>query len=216
MARVGLFLDTAFGFPAVLLTPVLAVVTLYWIVVAIGLADTEMLDAADADGSPVGASAVLERMRLGKAPVTVEITVLVLSAWFVSMMGGIVTSLLTSPGSALSWALGAVVLVIAVVAAWALTSGLVMAVQRFLPRRGGSSQRDLVGRTCVIRVGEAGESFGQAEITTESGATVVIPVRTIGGEVLPVGSTALVFERSDEQDVFLVTGFDPSLDPGRP
>lgn len=210
-----LFLSTAFGFPAVLLTPALLVAVVYWIVVAVGLADTGTLDSADADGDPVGASAVLERVGLGRAPVTVEITALVLSAWFVSMMGGIVTSLLTTPGSPLAWALGAVVLVIAVIAAWAFTSGAVLAVQRFLPRRRGSSKHELVGRTCVIRIGAAHEGFGHAEITTAGGASITIPVRTIGGEVLPPGSTALIFDHSGELDAFLVTRFDPALDPGQ-
>ncbi|MFL1378418.1 DUF1449 domain-containing protein [Nocardiopsis protaetiae] len=210
----GLFLSTAFGFPTVLLTPMLLVIVVYWIVVAVGLADTEMLDSVDADGDPVGAGAVLGRVGLGRAPVTVEITLLVLSAWFVSMMGGIVTSLL-NPDGALLWALGAVVLVIAVVAAWAFTSGTVMAVQRFLPKPKGSSRNELVGRTCVIRIGAADEGFGHAEITTASGAAITIPVRTIGGEVLPLGSTALIFDHSDEQDVFLVTRFDAALDPGQ-
>lgn len=214
MIRVGLFLSTAFGFPTVLFTPMLLVIVLYWIVVAVGLADTDVLDSADSDGDPAGASAVMGRVGLGRAPVTVEITVLVLSAWFVSMMGGIVTSLLT-PDGALLWALGAVVLVIAVVAAWAFTSGAVMAVQRFLPKGKGSSKHELVGRTCVIRIGSANEGFGHAEITTAGGASITIPVRTIGGEVLPSGSTALIFDHSDDRDVFLVTRFDPALDPGQ-
>ncbi|CAL9503168.1 hypothetical protein SUDANB121_03497 [Nocardiopsis dassonvillei] len=211
----GLFLSTAFGFPTVLLTPMLLVVVVYWIVVAVGLADTEMLDSVDSDGDPVGASAVLGRVGLGRAPVTVEITMLVLSAWFVSMMGGIMAGVLTTSGSALAWALGAVVLVIAVIAAWAFTSGTVMAVQRFLPRRRGSSRSELVGRTCVIRIGAADEGFGHAELTTAGGASITIPVRTIGGEVLPPGSTALIFDHSDDRNVFLVTRFDPALDPGQ-
>ena len=209
-----LFLDTAFGFPAVLFTPMLLVIVVHWIVVAAGLLDTDSLDSVDSDGAPAGVSAALGRVGLGKAPVTVEITVLVLSAWFVSMMGGIVASLLT-PEGALFWALGAVVLVIAVVAAWAVTSGTAMALHRFLPGRKDSSEHELVGRTCVIRIGEANEGFGHAEITTAGGAAITIPVRTIGGEVLPTGSTALIFDHSDERDVFLVTRFDPALDPGR-
>ncbi|MDE3723088.1 DUF1449 family protein [Nocardiopsis sp. N85] len=211
----GLFLGTALGFPTVLLTPMLLVIVVYWIIAAVGLADAEALDSVDAEGDPVGASAVMGRLGLGKAPVTVEITMLVLSAWFVSMMGGIVASLFTTPGSAPAWALGAVVLLIAVIAAWAFTSGAVMALQRFLPKPKGSSKRELVGRTCVIRIGTASETFGHAEILTAGGASITIPVRTIGGESLPSGSTALIFDHSDEQDVFLVTRFDPALDPGR-
>ncbi len=140
---------------------------------------------------------------------------LVSVAWFVSMMGSIVTSLVGTTSTPLLYALGAVVLLIALVAAWAVTSGLVMGLQRFLPKRGGGSKHELVGRTCLIRIGEAHETFGQAEITTAGGAAISIPVRTTGGEVLPVGSTALIFDHQQEDDVFLVTAFDPALDPGQ-
>lgn len=211
----GLFLSTAFGFPTVLLTPLLIVVAAYWVFVVIGAADLDLLDGVDADGDTVGLSAVMSRVGLGRIPVTVALSVLVCVAWFVSMLGSIMTGLLDTTSTPLLLALGAVVLLIAIVAAWAVTSGLVMSVQRFLPERGGTSKHELVGRTCVIRIGEATEGFGQAEITTTGGASISIPVRTIGGEVLPLGSTALIFEHRDEDDVFLVTHLDPALDPGR-
>ncbi|WP_017569548.1 hypothetical protein [Nocardiopsis halotolerans] len=237
-----LFLSTAFGFPTVVFTPLLIVVVAYWLLVVAGATDSEVLDSVDADGDAVGLSALMGRVGLGgtapKAsveggdpsraqrptgdggrragvPVTVALSMMIGVAWFVSMMGGIMTSLLDITSTPLLIALGLVVLVIALVAAWAVTSGLVMSVQRFLPKRRGDSKHELVGRTCVIRIGEASEGFGQAEITTAGGASISIPVRTTGGEVLPVGSTALIFDHSAEDDVFLVTHFDAALDPGQ-
>lgn len=236
----GMFLDTAFGFPTVLFTPLLIVVAVYWLLVAVGATDSDALDSVDDSGEAAGLSALMSRVGLGgtapKAsggspslaqrptgdggrragvPATVALSSLVCVAWFVSMMGSIMTSLLHTTSTPLLIALGLVVLVIALVAAWAVTSGLVMSVQRFLPSRTSGSKNELVGRTCVIRIGEANEGFGQAEITTAGGASISIPVRTTGGEVLPVGSTALIFDHSAEQDVFLVTHFDAALDPGQ-
>ncbi|MFD6948780.1 hypothetical protein A6A08_15005 [Nocardiopsis sp. TSRI0078] len=211
----GLFLSTAFGFPTVLFTPLLIVVALYWVFAVVGATDSEVLDSVDDSGDAAGLSALMSRVGLGRVPVTVALSMLVCVAWFVSMLGSIVTSLLGTTSTPLLIALGAVVLLIAVVAAWAVTSGLVMSVQRFLPKRRGDSKHELVGRTCTIRIGEASEGFGQAEITTAGGAAISIPVRTTGGEVLPVGSTALIFEHSSEDDVFLVTHFDAALDPGQ-
>ncbi|MEU0240251.1 DUF1449 domain-containing protein [Nocardiopsis sp. NPDC006198] len=212
----GLFLDTALGFPTVLLTPALVVVAGYWLFVAVGAADLDLLDGVDADGDAVGLSAFMGRVGLGRVPVTVALTALVCVAWFVSMIGGIMTNLLDTASTPLLLVLGAVVLLIALVAAWAVTSGLVMSLQRFLPRRTEDSKHELVGRTCVIRIGDADGSFGRAEITTAGGASISIPVRTTGGEVLPLGSTALIFDHSPEGDVFLVTHFDAALDPDRP
>ncbi|GAA1460183.1 YqiJ family protein [Nocardiopsis exhalans] len=211
----GVFLGTAFGFPTVLFTPLLIVVLGYWIFVVVGAADTEMLDSVNADGDAAGLSAVLSKAGLGRVPVTVALTMLICVAWFVSMMGSILTTLIEITSTPLLYALGAVVLLIALVAAWAVTSGVVMGFQRFLPKRRGDSKHELVGRTCVIRIGEAREDFGQAEITTAGGAAISIPVRTTSGEVLPLGSTALIFDHSPGDDVFLVTAFDAALDPGQ-
>ncbi|WP_017603060.1 OB-fold-containig protein [Nocardiopsis alkaliphila] len=211
-----LFLSTAFGFPTVLFTPMLIVVLGYWIFVIVGAADTELLDSVDGDGEATGLSALVSRVGLGRVPVTVTLSMLIGAAWFVSMLGSIMTSLIDSTSTPLWWALGAVVLLIALVAAWAVTSGVVMAFQRFSPERGSDSEHELVGRTCLIRIGEAKEDFGQAEITTTGGAAISIPVRTTGGEVLAVGSTALIFEHSQKDGIFLVTAFDPALDPDRP
>ena len=211
-----LFLSTAFGFPTVLFTPMLIVVLGYWIFVVVGAADTETLDSVDSGGDAAGLSAVLSKAGLGRVPVTVALTMLICVAWFVSMMGSIVTSLIGTTSTPMLWALGAVVLLIALVAAWAVTSGVVMGFQRFLPQRKGDSKHELVGRTCLIRIGEAREDFGQAEITTAGGAAISIPVRTTGGEVLSVGSTALIFDHDAADDLFLVTAFDPALDPGQP
>ncbi|GAB3743541.1 DUF1449 domain-containing protein [Nocardiopsis nanhaiensis] len=211
----SLFLSTAFGFPTVLFTPMLIVVLGYWIFVIVGAAETEMLDSVDADGDAAGLSAVLSRAGLGRVPVTVALTMLICVAWFVSMMGSILASLIDTSSTPLLYALGAVVLVIALVAAWAVTSGVVMGFQRFLPGRKSESKHELVGRTCIIRIGEAHEDFGQAEITTAGGAAITIPVRTTSGEVLPLGSTALIFDHNRDNDVFLVTAFDAALDPGQ-
>ncbi|MCK9872165.1 OB-fold-containig protein [Nocardiopsis dassonvillei] len=211
----GMFLDTAFGFPTVLFTPLLVVVAVYWLLVSVGATGSDALDSVDDSGEAAGLSSLMSRVGLGRVPVTVALSSLVCVAWFVSMMGSIMTSLLHTTSTPLLIALGLVVLLIALVAAWAVTSGLVMSVQRFLPSRSSGSKNELVGRTCVIRIGEANEGFGQAEITTAGGAAISIPVRTTGGEVLPVGSTALIFDHSAEQDVFLVTYFDAALDPGQ-
>ena len=211
----GLFLSTAFGFPTVLFTPLLIVVALYWLFVAFGATDSEMLDGVDTDGDAVGLSSLMSKAGLGRVPVTVALTMLVFVSWFVSMMGSILTSLLDTTSTPLLITLGVVVLLIALVAAWAITSGLVMGLSRFLPKNRKDSKHELVGRTCVIRIGEATESFGQAEITTAGGAAISIPVRTTGGEVLSLGSTALIFDHVGEDDVFLVTHFDAALDPGQ-
>ncbi|MER6626240.1 DUF1449 domain-containing protein, partial [Streptomyces sp. NPDC000931] len=90
----GVFLSAAFGFPTVLFTPMLVVVLGYWILVIVGASDTELLDSVDSEGDAVGLSAFLRRAGLGRVPVTVALSLLICVAWFVSMMGSILTTLI--------------------------------------------------------------------------------------------------------------------------
>ena len=211
----SLFLSTAFGFPTVLLTPLLIVVALYWLFVALGAADSEMLDGTDEAGEALGLSAVMGRLGLGRVPVTVALTMLIFVAWFVSMMGSILTSLIDTTSTPLLITLGVVVLLIALVVAWAVTSGLVMGMSRFLPKNRQDSKHELVGRTCVIRIGEDHRQFRAGRDHHGRRRGHLHPVRTTGGETLPLGSTALIFDHDGEDDVFLVTHFDTALDPGQ-
>src|SRR5699024_2330986 len=140
----------AFVFPTLMLTTLLIVVAHYWLFVALGAADSEMLDGTDEAEEALGLSAVMGRLGLGRVPVTVALTMLIFVAWFVSMMGSILTSLIDTTSTPLLITLGVVVLLIALVVAWAITSGLVMGVSRFLPKNRKDSKHELVGRTCVI------------------------------------------------------------------
>src|SRR5699024_10353209 len=174
----SLFLSTAFGFPTVLLTPLLIVVALYWLFVALGAADSEMLDGTDEAGEALGLSAGLGRRGLGKVPVTVALTMLIFVAWFVSMMGSILTSLIDTTSTPLLITLGVVVLCIALVVASAGARGLVMVMSHFLAKSRQDSKHERVGRTCVLRAAEPTDSSGPAEIATAGGGAISNAVRT--------------------------------------
>ncbi|ASU82065.1 DUF1449 domain-containing protein [Nocardiopsis gilva YIM 90087] len=212
----GEFISTAFGFPTALFSFMLLVVFAYWIFVVLGAVGMDALDVdvdADAD-SAGGLSGLLSATGLSGVPVTVVLSLLITLSWFATLVGTVLLDLNEASTPALI-GLGLVVLVAAVLFAWLVTSGVVMGLRRFLPGdEPGAARTDFVGTTCVIRTGRADEAFGQAEITAANGTASIVQVRTIGGEALTSGDTGLVFDYDADNEVYLVTPFDRSLDPG--
>ncbi|QBI52077.1 DUF1449 domain-containing protein [Streptomonospora litoralis] len=207
-------LEASLSFPTVLFSFLLLVVFGYWLFVVLGAVDTDILDAdLDAGSSAGGIGGALGAVGLGGVPVTVVLSLLIAVSWFASLVGTVLIDPL-SDSSPLTIAVALVVLVAAVIIAWGVTSAVVMGVRRLLPaerqRRGG----DFVGQTCVVRTGRVDGEFGQAEISGGNGSWSLIEVRTIGGERLTAGSTALVFDYDADTGVYRVTPYDSALDPG--
>ncbi|MFC0598377.1 hypothetical protein [Streptomyces palmae] len=191
----GDFIRSALGFPAVLFSFALLIVAGFWLLVLLGGAGADAFDGGD--GVDAGAAGV---------PVAVLVSIGVLIAWFVSLLG---TSLTDRP-----W-LRMAVLPAALGAAW-----LGMGIQRrlgrlLLPPERSPSREDFVGRTCVIRTRRVGPDFGQAEVTAEDGSSAIVQVRT-DEPGLMAGSRALIFHYDADGEFFRVARFDSALDPYRP
>ena len=145
---------------------------------------------------------------LGGIPATVTLSLLIAVAWFVSLVGAVLTD------GAL---LGTVVLICALLSAWAAIGLVLRPLRRLIPRERPPSRTDFVGRVCVIRTGRVGPDFGQAEVTADDGSTAVVQVRaTYRDEQLTSGSSALIFDYDADGEFFRVTPYDAALDPHRP
>ncbi|MDA8369140.1 MAG: DUF1449 domain-containing protein [Nocardiopsaceae bacterium] len=207
------FFGAVLGFPAGLFSFMLLVVIGYWVFVILGAVDTDLLDT-DVDTGTGGFGAFFPGIGLGGVPVTVVLSLLIAVAWFASLVGTVLIDSLGVDSTPLLIALGLLVLAAAVIVAWAFTSGVVMGLRRFLPNQRGSSRKDFVGQTCIVRTGRVDREFGQAEITSADGSSAIIQVRQTGDEDLTSGSTALIFDYDAEGEFFWVTAFDAALDPG--
>jgi hypothetical protein len=194
---VGEFVDTALSFPAVVLGVLLVVVVAYWLLVLLGTLDIDLAggdtDSGDAD--------LLDGVGLGGVPVTVTLSVLVLVAWFVSIVGGLLLSDVDGAGRML---LGIGVLLVALFAGL-LVARLVAVPLRNLYASGPQPSRaDFVGRQCVIRTGRVSADFGQAEVTAEDGSSAVVQVRQTGEHELTAGRLALIFDYDTDGEFFWV------------
>ena len=193
----GEFVDTALSFPAVVLGVLLLFVVAYWLLVLLGTLDID-LAGGDAD---TGDADFFDGVGLGGVPVTVTLSVLVLVAWFVSIVGGLLLSDVDGAGRVL---LGIGVLLVALFAGL-LVARLVAVPLRNLYASGPQPSRaDFVGRQCVIRTGRVSADFGQAEVTAEDGSSAVVQVRQTGEHELTAGRLALIFDYDTDGEFFWV------------
>ncbi|MEU0483406.1 hypothetical protein ABZ260_29985 [Streptosporangium sp. NPDC006013] len=202
----GQFVDATLSFPTVLFTFLLLVIIAYWVLVVFGVFGFE--GDGDGDGSEAsGATGFLSGLGLGGVPAALVISLLVVVAWFASLVGG---TLFTGTPALVA------VLVAALVCAWACTRLIVLPLRRLIPKERVPSRADFVGRACVIRTSRVGSDFGQAEVTAPDGSSALVQVRQTGDDVFAAGSTALIFAYDSPGEFFWVMPYAAELDPDRP
>jgi hypothetical protein len=238
----GSFWDATTDFPALVPGILLVGVVAYWALVLIGALDLDLLGGGDidldfdadldagfdagtdieadvgADGPGGGGAAgplgtAWAALGLTGVPLTVSLSLLVVFAWFVALVaGGALDEVDASP--LLRLAAGTAALVIG-----AAVGGLAASVAaRPLARLFVSTQAErrvaFVGRTCTVRTNTVTGSFGQAEATDPSGATVLVQVRTAEPASLGYGAPALIYDYDPGAEVFLVCPIDDGLVAG--
>jgi hypothetical protein len=192
------FVDVVLGFPTALFTFLLLVVVGYWVVVLVGMFDSDSLDSDHTAGLFAG-------IGLGGVPVTVALSLLVAFAWFVSLAGAALVS-----GVLLS----VLVLGGALIGGWLLTRLAVLPLRRLFPTAEGDSRSAFVGRPCVIRTGTVSATFGQAEVTAADGSSAIVQVRQTGKDSFSAGSVAMIYDYDPEGEFFWVVPTPEPL-PGR-
>ncbi|MEV6522520.1 hypothetical protein AB0M43_11295 [Longispora sp. NPDC051575] len=205
------FVDAALGFPAVIFGFLLLVVIGYWLLVLAGGADADALEGDP--GTAGGFAGALATLGFGGIPPMIALSVVVLVAWFVSLVGTVLTASITG---LLGFLAGLAALLAALACAWAVTRLLAPPLRRLLPADNGPSRTDFVGRPCVIRTGRVTPDFGQAEVTSDDGSSAIVQVRQPGTEAFSAGSKALIFDYDADGEFFWVTPLDPVLDAGLP
>ncbi|WP_033436556.1 hypothetical protein [Saccharothrix sp. NRRL B-16314] len=176
----GQFFTAALEFPVVLLTILLAVVLVFWLLAAFGVADTDWVE-----------------LDIGGVPATIGISLMIAFSWFACLAG---TVLLRPP----STAVGAAVLGGSLVVGFVPTRLLMTPLKRLFPADPPASRLDFVGRRCVIRTGSVTQTFGQAEVTAEDGSSAVVQVRQPGRDALTAGSAAVIFDYDEDGEFFWV------------
>lgn len=206
------FLAAALAFPAVLFSFALVVVIVYWLVVLVGAAEVDALDGGggvSSEGSSTGFAGAFAALRLEGVPVTVVLSLLLLIAWFVSLVGVALWD---------NVLLRVLVLPVALFVSWSVTWMAIRPLRHVWPSDVGASRSDFVGRVCVIRTSRVDAGFGQAEVASDDGSTAIVQVRCEGEDEagsLRSGSSALIFDYDVEGEYFRVAPYDAALDPNQ-
>ena len=169
----------------------------------------------DVDGDVDGAGlpswlSVLQFFNVGEVPVMILLSVLVFTAWSLSLI------LNTQWNPTLKTGVGLLLAIPNFLASPLITKLLTAPFASVFRRAksGIAKPTKIVGRTVTVTTGKVTTTFGQAELNDNQVVPVTLNVRTREGENLGRGDEALVIERDDSNDTYLVVPFDLGIQTG--
>lgn len=193
-------------------TLLLILLVLYWLTVIFGALDVDFLDVdwgsdleadADADvdlgGGVTWLRAVLGVFYVGQVPVTVILSILIVSMWAISVLG----NYYFNPAQGLLAALA--VLGVNFAASLAIVKIVGAPLRRVFGalNKDYNAPRSVIGRIGVVTTTTVSSKLGQVEVAT-GGAPIVLNVVTETGEELRKGDEAVVVRRDDERGVYVI------------
>jgi len=200
-----------FDFPTIILTIPFALVLLYWLMVIIGALDLDVFDVdvdAPEDSGIIGG--FLASTGLTGVPGTVALSLPILWSWLFASLGTEALKLVVTEGA---WFIvgGIAVLLLSILLALFVSALLIRPLRRLFPDQEGLRQAEIIGKLCTVKTSWVDEAFGQAEYD-DGGAGLLIQVRARPGNGLSKGSRALIVERDDDKEAFLVRPYDDSIE----
>ncbi|MBC7919655.1 MAG: DUF1449 family protein [Ferruginibacter sp.] len=198
------------------LTLLLLAILLYWLTVIVGLLDLSTLDFdVNADGhldknihvdlkTRRNGLIWLSFFHLGKVPFMVFLSFLVLFLWSGSILGNYY---LGNQSVAVAGLLFIPNLVIGLLLTKFATFPLIRVFSD--GKNEFETNRDVIGRTCVVLLSATNQKVGQAEVTSASGAPLLLTVRTTEDSPIRRGEKGLVIDYDDASHTYLIEPFDP-------
>ncbi|MFN3579333.1 MAG: hypothetical protein ACK4VV_02530 [Pseudomonas sp.] len=176
----SLFLQTSLSFPVVLLSFLLCVAILYWVVVAFGLIDIDLLDFG-VDGADSGVShaeglgGLMLKLGLKGVPVTLLLTLLIFFGWLFCYFAELLF-LRFLPLGVLRYPLGLIVVVLALLLAAPVVRLISAPLRPLFHKFHGDSSRSVLGQVVVVRTGRVTPTHGEA-VLENGGAGLILRIR---------------------------------------
>lgn len=183
-------------------TVLLILVTLYWIIVIIGVLDLDFLevdlDAGDAAGPFY---AILAFLKVGDVPFMLVFSILSLNFWIIAMLmhylpiapGGVVNTVLLLP---------AMILSIFITKFECVPLKAIFKNSSMLDN--ADNEEVVIRRLCKVKCDVSSERFGQAEIERD-GASLVINVKPeFEEETFRKDEIACVFRKDSDKDLYYI------------
>jgi hypothetical protein len=209
-------LEAAFSGVNVVYTALLLLVLIYWVIVILGVIDLDAINFdveadVDVDGleGPLegsgGGLSWLAFFNVGEVPIMFFVSIVVLTMWVISMQANVwLASFTTSWVAEYRGWIAAAMAIPNLIFALFMAKFLLIPVKRMRQRE--PQRTNLVGKTCLVTSLEVSETFGRCEMPKVD-SSLILDVRTQGGEVLHKGDAAEIIEqiRENEHDVYVVT-----------
>ncbi len=209
-------IDTAFSFPAIVLTVSTIFFLGFWIVTTVLGTGINSLDDFDLDfdsdvdtdveldggGSGSVLQSSLEFLGLTGMPILLALNLLSLFAWAVAMIA--MTVIGDEPSGIGGTLIGVVVLIGAVVVGGFITGRIGDRVSGVFRPPTALRKRELVGKVCTVTTDKVTADFGQAEVRDAEGASLLVQIRCVEANTLHAGDQALIFDL-DEDGTYTVS-----------
>ncbi|MEZ4384871.1 MAG: DUF1449 family protein [Nannocystaceae bacterium] len=165
--------------------------------------------AGEAAGEVAGGGGLLSFLGVGRIPVTMVLTILIITGWALSYALVRVQSVLELSQGLIPSTLA---LGLAIVLASMVTSLLARPLTPVFVTHRATRHGDLVGRVVTVLTGRVDERFGQAELI-EGGTDIVLQVRCPLPNALQRDAKALLIAYDPAEGIFQIEAYD---EPDRP
>lgn len=201
-----LFLHTAFSFPTVFFTFLLCVAVIYWLVVALGLVEADILDI-EADsliegGQTEGLAGLLYKFKLADVPVTLVLTLLFFFAWFICYFVDL-WLLQLLPLGLLRYPLGLVVAIGSLMLAVPVCAAICKPLRPLFRKAEVTSSKSVLGQVALVRSGRVTRSHGEATLE-DGGAGLILRVRADEALGFKRGDRVVLLEYLDAEHAYRV------------
>lgn len=188
------FITTILSFPAVIFTILLGIALVYWLLVILGAFDIDMIgDAGN----------YLESAGLGGIPFTLVMSMLLLIAWVLSVLGtGYIVLAINMP--LWQWLSAVAVFFASSLLAIQLTVWFMRPLQQlFAAGEQHLEPTCLIGKQCIITTMTVTERFGQG-LYDDRGAGLILQIRAEEPNQLQRGQQALIISYDPEQQLYQI------------
>jgi len=213
----GRFLQVIVSFPTVVFTVLVGTSLLYWLSVALGALDVEILGGADgADGDADGGDAdagdhqgllsALGTVELRKVPVTVRVSFVAIFAWLVSALGALTLGAPLARAGVPPLAFDVALTLVSLVFAVRLAGFAARPLAPVFAGTNAQKKKHLVGKLAEVCTGRVDDRFGQVTVH-DGGAGLILDAR-YEGDPLKRGDRVVITAYDDEKSVVSVEPID--------
>ena len=213
------FITNITSFPVVVYTFLSIVVLCYWLMALIGVVDVEMLDVdidmdietdietdvsleSNAEGLG-GIAGFMLNWGLTGVPVTVVISLLIITAWLLCYLAASLIFPLI-PLGIIKYILGVCLLLGSFAVSIPITAFSIKPFKGFFISHSAVKKDTLIGQECEIKTSKVNSTFGQG-ILEDGQAGMILDIRADDNNDLKKGDTVILIEYNQQDDSYNVT-----------